>query len=300
MTRGLYEQVKELLDMGADPNARNGKGQTALMIAASLERSLCLQVLIEKADLDAKDPLGKTAVMMAAVAGSDASLRALVKAGANVNVTTPRGQTVLILAAAEGSVQGVKTLADLGAYLNIQDSEGKTALITAACKGDARCLEVLISAGADLNIKDYEGKTALLRVSHLKIINGEIKKLKENKDEFFPRHFRHPASFSGYYKQVIMIHPRFLEFQLEFPENHEECVKLLCEAGADMKFTKTVQICGKLEDATGTVREVIRGTRIETTALLMALEAQCAGCVKVMGQQEALKWRLEQQTNRRH
>ena len=61
--RGQTEVVKMLLEKGADVNAKNTKGWTALMIASLRGQTEVVKNLLEKgADVNAKDEDGKSAL----------------------------------------------------------------------------------------------------------------------------------------------------------------------------------------------------------------------------------------------
>jgi ankyrin repeat protein len=95
------------------------------------------------ADPECKNPQGLTALMLAAGQGTEPVIRALVKAGADVNraetVSNPvtSGVTSLMAACSDssGSVVAVQTLLELGADPDARDSIGRTAYDYAAISG---------------------------------------------------------------------------------------------------------------------------------------------------------------------
>ena len=85
-----------LLDRGADVNAKNGVGNTALMNAAYYDRPEFVRVLISGgADINAVNQIGYTALMNAASTGRTEIVGELLIAGADVNVETNDGWTAL-------------------------------------------------------------------------------------------------------------------------------------------------------------------------------------------------------------
>ena len=70
------------------------------------------------------------------------------------------GNTALILAADGRELKTVKALIAAGARVNIQNKEGETALMEAAGDEDVEMVRALLLAGADVNLKNDEGETA--------------------------------------------------------------------------------------------------------------------------------------------
>ena len=67
---GASEKIQSLLDSGADPNAEDNNGWTALMIAAIHGHSTIVEILLDAgAYIDQKDNAGWTALMLAALEG---------------------------------------------------------------------------------------------------------------------------------------------------------------------------------------------------------------------------------------
>ena len=81
---GDHEAVRALLQSGANVNARDRYGQTALMLAAHKGHADVVTVLIEHgADLDVTAKYSLSALMLAVVAGHAEIARMLVRAGAD-------------------------------------------------------------------------------------------------------------------------------------------------------------------------------------------------------------------------
>jgi ankyrin repeat protein len=117
MYAALYRDTASarlLLDAGADPNARNDAGATALMWAV--------------------DDLGIT--------------RLLLERGADPNVRSADGRSALLLAAGRaGALDVVKALVDAGATL-----DGQAVLTQAGDAGEAAVLRLLLDRGADTTV----------------------------------------------------------------------------------------------------------------------------------------------------
>jgi hypothetical protein len=131
---GSTEAVRALLKQGADVNAAQGDGLTALHWAAKKgDADLASMLVYAGANVRATTRLaGYTPLHMAAEIGSAPVINALVKAGADVAVTTMSGTTPLMLAAASGDAASVTALLDAGARPNVKEFDrGHTALMFA-------------------------------------------------------------------------------------------------------------------------------------------------------------------------
>lgn len=106
--RSDVARLRQLLDSGADINARDEHGQTGLMVAAQHGRSFVVQLLVERgAALDATAKYRLSAVMLAVINGHVDIVRTLVQAGADLTLQGSgapgfAGKTALDLAVARG------------------------------------------------------------------------------------------------------------------------------------------------------------------------------------------------------
>jgi ankyrin repeat protein len=97
--RGQPPLMKQLIKAGANPNARNTSGKTALMAAASYGNRAMIKPLIDRgADPNIQDNDGRTALMAATTAKFQSTIEELVEAGANLNVKNKQGMTASDLA----------------------------------------------------------------------------------------------------------------------------------------------------------------------------------------------------------
>jgi ankyrin repeat protein len=117
------------------------------------------------ADHAAADEAGETALMHAAHSGHVTAVQVLIAAGANVNAQSPQGWTALAKAAYNGDtergyVEVIELLAEAGASLDTRIFFGITPLMLAAGGGDAPVVEWLINAGADVLAANEGGRTA--------------------------------------------------------------------------------------------------------------------------------------------
>ena len=113
-------------------------------------------------DLDERDPMsGATPLIIATVFGQSEALKALIKAGADMNAGNNEGSTPLIVAAVFDRIDVSEALIEAGADVNARNSEGSTALITAALLCRTEIVDILLKNGADKNLRNNAGSTAL-------------------------------------------------------------------------------------------------------------------------------------------
>lgn len=165
---GDIEAVKREVAAGADLEARDGDGRTAVHIAAFASHEAVVEVLAAAgADMNALEHDAYDAVTIAAVANDVPMLKAALAAGNRAgNVTSRYDGTALIAAAHLGHHEVVKVLIDAGAPLDHINNLGWTALIEAVVLGDGgsdhqQCVRHLLAAGADKSIADRQGLTPL-------------------------------------------------------------------------------------------------------------------------------------------
>ena len=146
---GNAETVKLLLRAGADPNAANREGRTALMRVYGEGAAEVVRLLTDAgANPNARDEDGDTALIAAASWGEAEIVRALIEAGADVNAANDEGDTPLMRAAAQGRLDNVTALLDTGADMNKKDKEGATALKRAVEGEHAEVVALLKARGA--------------------------------------------------------------------------------------------------------------------------------------------------------
>jgi len=135
VSAGDAERVRKLVAAGADCNARDGDGATALMLAAHAGRLDLVNALIHAgADVNAADERGWSALTKAVYnadldRGFAEVVQALIDAGANVEAAIGFGVRPLMLAAGYGETAVVETLLRAGADVLARNEGGRTALM---------------------------------------------------------------------------------------------------------------------------------------------------------------------------
>jgi ankyrin repeat protein len=147
--------VRALLESGADVNAAQGDGMTALHWAAqSGDAELAHMLLAAGANVRATTRLGGyTPLHLAAQGGFSGIVAALIVHGANAATPTGTGATGVMLAARAGSVEVIERLVEAGADVNAKESAyGQTALMLAAGLDRAAVVRWLLAHGADATV----------------------------------------------------------------------------------------------------------------------------------------------------
>lgn len=172
--------VMALLNHGANIDAQDSGGKTALMEAATLHRLPALRLLLDRgANASLRDDafdmpearrghvrVGGTTALQGVMrdvstAGRDMETpKLLIQNGADIDVRDSDGLTLLMECAPSGDTEGARFLLENGASVNARDSSGRTALMLAV--GRTEIIHLLLSHGADINACDNAGRTALM------------------------------------------------------------------------------------------------------------------------------------------
>ena len=172
---GRLEPVRALLQNGANVDARDGDGYTALHWAAGNGHLETVRDLLgDGASVDARDGDGYTALHWAAGYGHLEIVRDLLNAEANVNAIGLHSYTALHCAAREGHKGVVEKLIEKEANMDAKAVRGFTALHLAAESGHKEVAELLIrNRRGLLNKRTRHGETALflaVQSEHVEVV----------------------------------------------------------------------------------------------------------------------------------
>ena len=166
--KGSLGDISRLLREGAEIDARDRNGRTALHVAAFQGHGSAAQALIKSgANSTLLDNQRYDAVTIVSVRNDVPTLQSLLAAGASASlVTSIYDGTALIAAAHLGHDEIVRELIRAGAPLDHVNNLHWTALIEAVVLGDGgpryiETVRALVRAGADKSIADRDGVTPL-------------------------------------------------------------------------------------------------------------------------------------------
>lgn len=155
---GNTATARLLLENGADVNARESwGGQTALMWASSQQQAEMVTLLVEHgAEIDTRS--------------KEQNWERWVTSEPRIKIVDLGGFTPLLYAAREGCKGCVAALIKGGANINMSDLYGRTPLIMALLNLHYDTAAILIEGGADINRWDWWGSTALYQAIDLHLL----------------------------------------------------------------------------------------------------------------------------------
>jgi uncharacterized protein len=155
---GDVETLQWALNEGADPDARDAEGASAMEEAVRNRRYPAVTVLLAAgADPDTRTTRNEAVIVLAARGGDLDVIQALIAAGANVDardtdglesISYQTGTTALWVASRWGMVDAARELLTVGADPRVQDFDGVPAWAVARSYGHDQIFQMLESAGA--------------------------------------------------------------------------------------------------------------------------------------------------------
>ena len=159
-------QLRALLDQKPGLNVADDRGITPLMYAAEIGSLDAMRLLLDRgAEVNAQNAFGSTALMWSVA--DPAKVRLLLDHGAEVNTAARSGRTALIIAAfTNPSAEVVRLLLAKGAQVDVMDARHVTPLNAATFGNDTATVRLLLDAGADLETPDtFIGLTPLMNAA---------------------------------------------------------------------------------------------------------------------------------------
>jgi ankyrin repeat protein len=164
---GDADAAATALRAGADIEARDGRGRTALLLASTHNQVEVARVLVAMgADPDALDDRHDTPWLVTGVTGSVPMLETLLPANPDLTIRNRFGGLSPIPASERGHVAYVRRVVQTDVDIDHVNDLGWTALLEAVILGDGgrdhqQVVRILLDAGADPMIADRDGVTPL-------------------------------------------------------------------------------------------------------------------------------------------
>ena len=166
--RGRIEIVEMLIKAGANMNAKDFDGNTALFVDPDMsidpivETDIATLLIENGANMNIKNFSGNTALMFAIMFSSYRVAKLLIEKGADMETKNNKGNTALMEASNFNRIEIVTLLIEKGADVNAKnDKDGSTALMIASNRGYTELVTLLIEAGADVDETDRKGRSAI-------------------------------------------------------------------------------------------------------------------------------------------
>lgn len=163
--------IKLLINNGADINAVNNKGESALYIAIENNQIEAAKALIKNgADINLEMPDGTTILTKAIEKKQDELVNLLISQGAKTKKNSAICSNELINLAKSNEIEISQKLIELiknGANHNCVDKEGNNLLSYAVQEKNYNLTDYLIKKGVDVNHKNKKGQTPLMFANDL-------------------------------------------------------------------------------------------------------------------------------------
>ena len=160
-----------LVDSGANVNATNASGATALMWAVTdLEKVRLL--LARGADPKAVSKSGRTALMLAALTDNSADVvRMLLARGADVKAVDGFKSTTLHAATQGNDLETIRQIVDAGVDVNAVNFPGFTAIMASASQNNLAAVRLLLAKGANVNAVSGDGSFQKVKAGSIALGN---------------------------------------------------------------------------------------------------------------------------------
>ncbi|XP_071516483.1 transient receptor potential channel pyrexia-like [Panulirus ornatus] len=255
--QGAADLVRTMLEAGANVDARDNAGFSALHLAAESGSEEVLGVLMEGGarigdpwDWDGNEEV--TPLMLAARSGCVGGVQALIASGMNVNAgINTSGDTALHHAVRAAAPDCVQVLINSGAILNPTLLYSETSLHIAVCEGLSDIVDILLAAGADVKASRGNSKMTALHIAAQEgmcsvahqLLKAGANPNRENLRGQTPLHLAAKSQSSDTVQLLLSFgadptacdrdHKTPLHSGIFKGSRSHECLRLLLEAGAD-------------------------------------------------------------------
>ncbi len=170
--RSGIQGVKELIEMGMNPNNKDKTGKSALFIAAMYDNLPAIEYLMSLPNINKTilDNMGNTPLNIAAEKSGSNTVQFLMENGYSINHTNKAGWTPLFQAVLFKNNDVVRYLLSAGISPNIRTPKGNTPLHEGAKMGFDFIVRDLLASGADYSALNQQGNSPLF----LSAENGHV------------------------------------------------------------------------------------------------------------------------------
>ena len=167
---GHLDNIKTLIQYGADINARDINGSTLLQFASRYAVQEIVEFLLKsnQISVNATNNIQATPLMFACFNGGRLdNMKTLIQYGADINARDINGETLLHLASRYSKQEIVEFLLKSNQISVNATNNNRTTPLMLACLNGGRLdnMKTLIQYGADINARDIDGKTLLYYAS---------------------------------------------------------------------------------------------------------------------------------------
>ena len=165
VSEGNLKKVKELIEKGADVNARDQNGDFLLNDAVGKENLKVIEFLIEKgAKVNEKNEDGTSVLLNAVLFQNFDVIKLLIDKGADVNARA-HGGFVLNDAVRQQNLKIIKLLIENGADVKAKNVDDESSVLHTAVRfyKNLDIISLLIDKGADVNATDKNGDSVLYK-----------------------------------------------------------------------------------------------------------------------------------------
>src|SRR5689334_7915687 len=156
-------ETPQIMPTPLSPDEQQALDAMLIRAAESGDMPAVVSLLQAGANINATDERGRTAVMAATHANQVETVRALIAAGADINIRDDRLDNPFLYASAEGLFEIVQLTIEANADTRLTNRFGGTALIPAAERGHVEIVrELLTRTDVDVDHINNLGWTALL------------------------------------------------------------------------------------------------------------------------------------------
>ena len=173
----LDEAVSALIQKGANVNAVNANGESALFAAVKADSPSTINILVENGIITdtrsnlTRDHLGNTPLHYAVKWNSLQAAQSVISLGFDVNSQNLSGKTALSDCCRSDKKQMAVLLIQNGANVNSTDVTGRSVLVDAIQSGNEEMVNLLLEKGANPLIQEMNGRNSF----HEAALGGNIK-----------------------------------------------------------------------------------------------------------------------------